>query len=71
MKVEIDHSRCGAAGECVDVCESGVLGWGDVEVKTFLGTKKKKMPTPMHPEKCTGCMKCVNICPTKTIRVTK
>ncbi len=70
FNVAINHSRCGAAGECIDACKSGVWGWKEIEVKSFSGMRKRSMPAPIYPEKCVGCMECVKICPTKTISVT-
>ncbi len=71
-KVEINHNRCGGAGECIDICPNGVWVWEKIKVKTFgMFESERKMPVPKYQEKCTGCMKCYNICPTGCIKITK
>lgn len=72
MKIEVDYSMCGGAGECISACESGVWVWEEADLKKLTGTDtKRRMPSPKHPEKCTGCLKCVKICPVKCIKVRK
>ncbi|AAB90017.1 MULTISPECIES: ferredoxin family protein [Archaeoglobus] len=69
FRVEFDPRRCGAAGECVDVCKNGVWTWKEVESR-FLGMRiRRRIPFPENQEKCTGCRKCERICPTRCVRV--
>ncbi len=72
VKVEINHNICGGAGECIDVCPNGVWVWEKRKVKVFgMFEMEREMPVPKYQEKCTGCMKCYNICPTGCIKITK
>jgi len=72
VKVEINHKRCGGAGECIDICPKGVWVWEKTKVKIFgMFEGERKMPVPKYTEKCIGCMKCYNICPTGCIKITK
>lgn len=77
-KITFDHSKCGFAGttdprdcrECLRVCDPAVL---------LLHPTLEDHPNPHNPEKwivdaiwlskCSGCMKCVEICPEKAIQV--
>ncbi|MCK5238368.1 MAG: 4Fe-4S dicluster domain-containing protein [Candidatus Thorarchaeota archaeon] len=77
-KITFDHSKCGFAGttdprecrECLRVCDPAVL---------LLHPTLEDHPDPHNPEKwvvdaiwlskCTGCMRCVEICPENAIEV--
>lgn len=70
-KLIFDPSRCGGAGECLEVCPNDVWIWKEVETN-FLGMKvKKKIPYPEHQDRCTLCGACIKICPTKAVRENK
>jgi 2-oxoglutarate ferredoxin oxidoreductase subunit delta len=72
VKVEIDHNLCGGAGECIAVCPNGVWTWKKVKVKIFgMFERERMMPVPIHQERCTGCMRCFEICPTGCIKIIK
>ncbi|MDI6730420.1 MAG: ferredoxin family protein [Candidatus Altarchaeum sp.] len=72
VKVEINHKRCGGAGECIDICPNSVWVWKKIKVKTLgMFESEREMPVPEYPDKCTACMKCYDICPTKCIKITK
>jgi NAD-dependent dihydropyrimidine dehydrogenase PreA subunit len=54
-------SLCDRLGGCVEVCPEGVWQWMKVG--------GRKLPVPASYEKCTGCLKCVRICPHHIIEV--
>jgi len=54
-------SLCDSLGGCVHICPEGIWQWMVLD--------GRKLPVPVNQEKCTGCMKCVKICPPKIIEV--
>jgi 2-oxoglutarate ferredoxin oxidoreductase subunit delta len=70
FKISFDASRCGGAGECIDACAQKVWDWQEREVDGVFGAKiKKRIPYPLHSEKCIGCMRCAKVCPLGIIQV--
>lgn len=56
-KIEIDHSKCDVGMSCVNVCPRGVLA------------KEDKKIVVRHPENCTLCNACTEVCDTGVIKV--
>ena len=54
-------SLCDSLGGCVHVCPEGIWQWMTVD--------GRNLPVLVSQEKCTGCLKYVNICPPKVIEV--
>lgn len=62
--IVIDREMCKGCAYCVDACLTGVIG---IE-ETFNG--KGFFPAwPEHPDKCTGCAMCAQMCPEIAIEV--
>jgi NAD-dependent dihydropyrimidine dehydrogenase PreA subunit len=59
----MDPKKCDLLGGCIHICPENVWKWADVG--------GMRQPVPLHPEKCTGCMKCARLCPEKIIIVKK
>ena len=58
----IDTSRCGADGDCIDLCEAGVLE----------RIEERLEPVVAHPERCVdGCTLCVDICSKDALSLTR
>ncbi|MDR2727457.1 MAG: ferredoxin family protein [Deltaproteobacteria bacterium] len=55
--VTVEHDKCTACGECVDVCP--------VEVYEIQDGKS----VPMHEEECLGCESCVEVCEANAITI--
>jgi len=55
VTIEIDHDKCGGAGDCVDVCPS--------EVYEIIEGKS----TAPNVEDCIQCCACVDACPVDAI----
>ncbi|MDW8056611.1 MAG: ferredoxin family protein [Elusimicrobiota bacterium] len=70
-KLIFDISKCGGAGECLEVCPNNVWKWKEITV-SFLGMKmRKKIPYPEYQDKCILCGLCVKICPTGAVKFKK
>ncbi|NHJ14030.1 MAG: 4Fe-4S dicluster domain-containing protein [Candidatus Thorarchaeota archaeon] len=77
-KIKIDHTKCGVnvstdprdCRKCLYVCDPAVL---------LLHPTLEEHPDPNNPDKwvidaiwlskCTGCMRCVEVCPESAIQV--
>ncbi|MBA3045009.1 MAG: 4Fe-4S binding protein [Candidatus Thermoplasmatota archaeon] len=57
-----DPSSCDRLGGCIHICPEKVWKWAEIN--------GRNLPVPVRPEDCTGCMKCIKICPPKIIEVT-
>jgi NAD-dependent dihydropyrimidine dehydrogenase PreA subunit len=55
--VTVDHDKCTACGECVDVCP--------VEVYEIQDGKS----VPVHEEECLGCESCAEVCESNAITI--
>ena len=70
----LDDDKCRdplSCRRCLLVCPTSVLGLG-----TSVGPEKYKEIDPRHfivrgvrDQFCTGCLKCVEVCPTDAIRI--
>jgi NAD-dependent dihydropyrimidine dehydrogenase PreA subunit len=78
-RIAIDHSVCGdgnridprSCGACLRACDPAVF-----LLHQSVGAKEPDpldpqvwRITPLYPSLCTRCMKCVEVCPEKAIRV--
>jgi NAD-dependent dihydropyrimidine dehydrogenase PreA subunit len=52
--INVNTGNCKACWKCMENCPNKVFGKID-----FLGHRHIKAS---HPEKCTGCLKCVMVC---------
>lgn len=52
--VQLDTMKCQACWKCVERCHKQVIGKIDL-----LGHRHARL---VHPQNCTGCLKCVHIC---------
>jgi ferredoxin len=50
-----DIGKCKACWACIDECRCGALGKIDLWFHRHVVVR--------HAEKCTGCRRCVNVCP--------
>jgi ferredoxin len=73
-QILVDDEKCGdplSCRRCLLVCPSRVLGLG-----TSVGPEKYREIDPHHFvvrgvrfQFCTGCLKCVEVCPTDAIQI--
>ncbi|MEN3014058.1 MAG: ferredoxin family protein [Endomicrobiia bacterium] len=67
-KLIFDASKCGGAGECLEICPNNVWEWKDTTFSFFGMKMRKRIPYPEHQDRCTLCGKCVKICPTGAVK---
>jgi NADH-quinone oxidoreductase subunit I len=77
-KITIDYKKCSFAGKvdprqcrkCLHVCDTAVfLMHPTLDEHKDPYNPERWLITPVWPSMCTGCMKCINICPEKAITV--
>jgi ferredoxin len=53
--IRVDTGKCKACWVCIDECRYGALGKIDVWFHKHVVVR--------HAEKCTGCRRCIGVCP--------
>lgn len=73
-KIEINNDKCPSpmlCGKCLAVCPAVVMGAVPKYVEKFREAPPKDyMLVVMSRPSCSTCMKCVEVCPEKCIRIT-
>jgi NAD-dependent dihydropyrimidine dehydrogenase PreA subunit len=75
-QVVVDPRRCEGKKTCAVTCPEGVFVMRRPEGELPWSTRIKvalhggKQAFVMHEEACTACMKCIEVCPERAIRVT-
>lgn len=54
---QIDLTKCTGCGECITSCPTGALGW------------QAGKAALLHPELCTYCAVCEDVCPVAAIEL--
>ncbi|MBI4300567.1 MAG: 4Fe-4S binding protein [Chloroflexi bacterium] len=75
-KITVDYERCTTPFDCkrcIRICPPAVFVVYDIESHRGYEVDKKQPGTykmlPLYRDKCTGCMKCVEVCPVDALTV--
>ncbi len=76
-QIEIDHSKCTVpfdCKKCLRLCSTAVFHVQVVKVEKYRETDKKEpdayVLSAPYRDKCTGCNKCIEVCPVDAITIT-
>ncbi|MBF7082746.1 4Fe-4S dicluster domain-containing protein [Desulfallas sp. Bu1-1] len=75
-KMTVDNQKCNVpltCKKCLELCPQAVFALITLKyvkyVETNINEPYAYAVRPMHRDKCTGCMECVNACPRDAITV--
>ena len=62
-EITIDEKACKGCGLCAVFCSLGCIEMS----QDRLSSSGLPLPSIVQPEKCTGCMRCIGVCPSDAI----
>lgn len=70
VRCEVDQDLCVSCGHCGFICEKAAVVNEKGEPARYVPADEWKSPA-IDPDKCTGCMLCIEVCPEYALALSK